>query len=69
MAIVVWRGTQSESTELLQAVNRNCTCENRVGVCVSMCPPHKGLADQRWLDGLLFMRSRRSQLLDQELAA
>jgi hypothetical protein len=34
-----------------------------------MCPPHKGLADQRWLDGLLFMRSRRSQLLDQELAA
>jgi hypothetical protein len=63
MAIVVWHGTQAQSTELLQAVNRNCTCQNRLG----MCSPHKGLADQRWLDGLLFMRSRRHQLVQQEM--
>ena len=67
MAIIVWHGTQSQSKELLQAVARNCTCERRVGVCVSMCVPHKALTEQRWLDGLLFMRSRRHQLLQQEM--
>ena len=67
MTVVVWHGTQTQSTELLQAVARNCTCEHRVGVCISMCPPHKGLGEQRWLDGLLFMRSQRDQLVQQEM--
>ena len=67
MAIVIWHGTQSQSTELLEAVSRNCTCEQRVGVCITMCSPHKGLGEQRWLDGLLFMRSRRHELVQQEM--
>jgi hypothetical protein len=67
MATVVWHGTQAQSAELLQVVARNCTCEQRVGMCITMCPPHKGLAEQRWLDGLLFMRSRRQELLQREM--
>jgi len=67
MAIVVWHGTQSQSTELLRAVARNCACEQRVGVRLSTCAPHKALTQQRWLDGLLFMRSRRHELMQQEM--
>ena len=67
MAIVVWHGTQSQSTELLRAVARNCACEQRVGVRLSTCAPHKALTQQRWLDGLLFMRSRRHELVQKEM--
>ena len=67
MAIVVWHGTQSQSTELLRAVARNCACEQRVGVRLSTCAPHKALTEQRWLDGLLFMHSRRHELMQQEM--
>jgi hypothetical protein len=67
MAIIVWHGTQSQSTELLRAVARNCACEQRVGVRLSTCAPHKALTEQRWLDGLLFMRSRRHELMQQEM--
>jgi hypothetical protein len=65
---IVWHGTHAESTELMQAVARNCACEFRVGVCVSRCAVHEALTDQRWLDGLLFMRSRREQLRREEMS-
>jgi hypothetical protein len=32
-----------------------------------MCAPHKSLTEQRWLDGLLFMRSRRHELVQKEM--
>jgi hypothetical protein len=64
---IVWHGTQAESTDLMQAVARNCACEFRVGVCVRRCAVHRGLTDQRWLNGLLFMRSRRDQLRQEEM--
>jgi hypothetical protein len=67
--MIRWSGTATESQELLGAIARNCACDFcPMGVRLSTCAPHQALVDdQRWLDGLLFMRSRRAQLLQEEM--
>jgi hypothetical protein len=69
MANVAWHGTSAESGELLAAVEHNCGCQfdDEVGMRVSTCPPHDALVkDQRWLNGLLFMRRQRDRLNAEE---
>lgn len=68
---VIWHGSQQEGSELIDAINRNCTCEyGPMGARVSTCIAHKAFVeDQRWLDGLLFARQIRERLLEQEWRA
>jgi hypothetical protein len=61
----VWHGSQAEHVALDTAVKRNCTCspEQQVGIC----SVHDALdRDQRWLDGLVFMRRHVERLLVEE---
>jgi hypothetical protein len=64
----VWYGTQLESETLVRAIANNCTCEfNASGARRSTCAPHQMLTnDQRALNGLLFVRKIREQLLREE---
>lgn len=67
--MVVWHGTQNESFDLQTAVSRNCGCQYgtdglREG---PLCAAHQGMTtDQRWLNGLLFMRRQRVRLEAEE---
>jgi hypothetical protein len=65
---VLWHGTQQESTDLVTAIARHCTCEfGLMGVRPFMCPAHRMLMqDQRALDGLLFARRMAHRLLREE---
>lgn len=64
---VHWHGTAAESAALVAAITHNCTCEFKVGVRQSTCPPHEMMvSDQRAMDGLVFMRRRARQLYEQE---
>ena len=65
---VEWHGNQDESQALVAAVGANCECSFGVmGVRISTCPPHKAMVeDQRFLDGLLFMRRQAAKLLEEE---
>lgn len=59
----IFRGDAAELRELMEAVGRNCTCET-----LSACLAHRALLDQRFLDGLVWMRWMRERLLREELA-
>jgi hypothetical protein len=63
-----WHGDQIESFELVNAISRNCECVfGPMGVRVTTCAPHRGLSeDQRWLNGLVFMRRQRAKLRAEE---
>lgn len=65
---VVWKGNVEESQALVAAIARNCACETGLmGVRTSTCPPHQALLDnQRWLDGLLWMRHLADRLRAEE---
>ena len=65
---VTWNGTSAESYELLASVRRNCACQfDQAGVQIRSCAPHDALvSSQRFLDGLLFARRIRQQLLSEE---
>lgn len=65
---VSWHGDQQESLDLATAIHRNCTCEfGLMGVRLTTCPPHKAMTtDQRFLDGLLWMRHMSGRLIAEE---
>jgi hypothetical protein len=65
-----WNGTQQESTDLVAAINRHCTCQFDLdGERTVTCPPHRMmLDDQRALDGLVFMRQIAGRLKFEEFA-
>ena len=65
---VLWHGNQTEALELLQALNRNCSCVvTAEGVRLATCAPHEMLSsDQRAIDGLLFARRIVAQLQNEE---
>lgn len=67
MNVVTWHGTQDEAASLLETVARHCACVFNSGAIVAPCAAHSALTDQRWLNGLLFMRRQRAQLWDQEM--
>ena len=68
IATIRWSGTPQESRDLANAVANNCTCSyTEKGARHTLCAPHHMLiADQRALDGLLFVRSIRDRLVHQE---
>lgn len=68
---VLWHGTQSEALDLLQALNRNCSCVvTAEGVRLTTCAPHRMLStDQRAIDGLLFARRIAERLRGEEWQA
>lgn len=68
---VTWNGTQSEGSDLLSAIERNCACEfSLAGTRLSACAPHRMLVeDQRALDGLVFGRRIAQRLMTEEWQA
>lgn len=67
---VLWHGTQVEALDLLQSLNRNCSCVFTAdGTRLSTCAPHQMLAtDQRAIDGLLFARRIAGRLRIEEFS-
>jgi len=67
-AETLWYGTQQESSDLLNAIARNCTCEfGPDGIRLATCSPHTMLtSDQRALNGLLFARRMAHRLRREE---
>ena len=64
-----WRGSLSQRSELLAALENNCTCTFDRGVRTDVCASHLILIeDQRTLDGLLFAREIADRLRDEEFA-
>lgn len=63
-----FHGTQMESFDLVNAIGHNCDCTfGLMGVRLSTCVPHAALlADQRWLDGLVWMRRDHIRLTVEE---
>jgi hypothetical protein len=61
-AVAIWHGAEDEALELLAVLDDNCPNKP----CNGQCPVHQGLLDQRWVDGLLFARYLRAQLLKEE---
>ena len=65
---VVWHGTEQESSDLVDAVTRNCACVfDPLGGRRTVCAPHRMLVqDQRALNGLLFARRIADRLRREE---
>jgi hypothetical protein len=63
----IFHGTQNESSDLLSAITRHCTCAyGAMGARTSTCAAHAMLTnDQRALDGLVFERRRWEALSPQ----
>jgi hypothetical protein len=65
---VVWNGSEDESRDLLDVLERHCACEiSADGRQITVCAPHYALVhSQRFLDGLLFARRIRCRLIAEE---
>jgi len=50
----------AESQQLVAAVVNNCSCQS------GHCAAHQAMLDQRFVDGILFARHIREQLLREE---
>jgi len=63
-----WHGNDAEAEELKRALNRNCQCKyDDFGSVSDMCVVHKALLkDQRFLDGLLFVKRMKRQFTEAE---
>ena len=60
---VVWPGTRTEHTELLEAVAWHCSCVNDgAGRSARPCEPHQMVRDQRGVDRLVFVRRIANRL-------
>ena len=66
----IWNGTEKESVDLAEAINRHCTCQCDLDeVRTVTCSPHRMLIeDQRALDGLVFIRQIAARLRSEEFA-
>lgn len=66
--MAVWQGDDAQKRELLAAIERNCTCQfdeisrARTATCAS----HTAMLNQEFLDRLLFNRSIRARLYEEE---
>ncbi len=63
-----FNGSEEEANRLLRSVANNCACvvtgDKKI---TSVCEAHKAIAtDQRFLDGLLYSRQMRGQLIKEE---
>ena len=67
-ARVQWHGTRAEGVELVETLDRHCSCEfTAQRMRASVCPPHEMLiSDQRAIDGLLFARRIAARLRSEE---
>ena len=67
-ARVQWHGTRAEGVELVEPLERHCSCEfTAQRMRASVCPQHEMLiSDQRAIDGLLFMRRIAARLRNEE---
>ena len=67
-ADVIFHGNQKEAFEIVEAIQHNCGCDFGPGnVRTSTCAPHDALIhDQRYVNGLLFVRTLRLQLQAEE---
>jgi hypothetical protein len=62
--VVVWHGTPEGVFELSLAVIHNCDCRPPAA-----CAAHRAMLEQRFLDGVLFVRYLRVRLLVEEFKA
>lgn len=65
-APVQWNGTQTEYSELLVAISRNCDCQRPMGVVLKKCGPHAMLDEQHALDLLVFGKRMSAALQEEE---
>jgi hypothetical protein len=64
---IVWNGTSDEALALLRALTIHCECRFQNGRTVAPCAAHRMLtADQRAVDGLVFMRRMVARLVAEE---
>ena len=61
--VPVWHGTHQETCDFLATIDRHCACKE----LRQRCAVHRAMLDQRWLNGLLFMRHWRERLLKEEM--
>jgi hypothetical protein len=68
MPSVEFHGTDSERSDLLACLNRQCQCTYAPsGARMTCCPGHHALVeDQKFCDRLVFMRRQRFLLIGQE---
>jgi hypothetical protein len=64
----IWKGTEAESSALLEVLTRNCTCTYATsGALVRACSPHAAfVSSQRFVDGLLYGRRIADRLISEE---
>lgn len=61
---VVWNGTPDDLKTLERAAMRNCTCNDEA---IGECSAHRMLVDQKILDHMAFVASRRWRYVQAEL--
>jgi hypothetical protein len=63
--LTVWHGDLTQAYALIEAIAHNCTC-SQTPPGQAGCPAHRALGEQRFIDGLLWMRHLRARLLAEE---
>jgi hypothetical protein len=61
LGLPIWHGTLLEAYALHDAVEHNCACQSG-----RRCGAHTATLEQRFLDGIIWARWMREQLLDEE---
>lgn len=69
--LAIFKGTEREMLELLTAVEHSCLppepCQRDAhGKVVKLCSAHRALLEQRYLDGVLYVRRNLKRFLDEE---
>jgi hypothetical protein len=69
--LAIFRGTERETMELLAATEHSCVppdqCQKDThGRVVKVCAAHRALLDQRFLDGVLYVRRNLKRFTDEE---
>jgi hypothetical protein len=62
--VPIWHGTLEESYDLAKALEHHCECQT----LKRRCPAHCAMLEQRFIDGLLFVRHLRARLSGEEFA-
>jgi len=61
VGVTIWHGSTQDAVDLDAAIRHNCACQSGPG-----CGAHSAMLDQRFIDGILFARFMRAQLLKEE---
>jgi len=69
--LAIFKGNEQETRELLLAIEHSCLppepCQKDAhGRTVKMCSAHRAMLDQRYLDGVLYVRRNLRRFLDEE---